>query len=54
MEVIGILKEVDKMGRVVIPKEYRERYGLDKQIELIATDEGVFIRNPKYVLVEKE
>ena len=53
---IGIKREVDSLGRVVIPKEIRKTYGLEKEVEIIATADGVLLRNPKYhiVLVEKE
>lgn len=52
MSKIGVIKKIDKLGRVVIPKELRDRYGLDKGIEIVATGEGVLIRSPKYFLTE--
>ena len=54
MEKIGIVREVDNLGRIVIPKEYRNLYGLTKEVEIIATKEGVLIRNPQYELVKKK
>ena len=56
MNKIGILKEFDKLGRIVIPKELRERYDFDGKVEIVATEEGVLIQSPNYVLtkVEKE
>ena len=53
MDKIGILKEFDKLGRLVIPKDLRTRYGLDEKVEIIATKDGVLIRNPEYFLVKK-
>ena len=53
MDKIGIIKEFDKLGRIVIPKELRERYGFNKEVEVVATENGVLIRNPRYVLVER-
>ena len=53
-ESVGIIKEVDKLGRIVIPKEMRERLSLDKNVEVIVTKEGVLIRNPEYRLVKVE
>lgn len=50
----GIIKEIDNLGRLVIPKEFRERFNLDKEVEILATENGVLIRNPEYVLVKKE
>ena len=53
MEIIGIIKEVDNLGRVVIPKEIRALLNLDKEVEMLVTVDGLLIRNPKYELVEK-
>ena len=49
---IGIRKEIDRLGRLVIPKEMREIFGMDKTVELVMTQEGILIRNPQYALVE--
>lgn len=54
MDSVGILKSFDKLGRIVIPKEMRERYSLESEVEVIATKDGVLIRNPKYILVKSE
>ena len=53
---IGIIREVDSLGRVVIPKEIRKTYKLEREVEIISTGDGVLLRNPKYniILVEKE
>lgn len=53
-EKAGIIKEIDKLGRLVIPKEFRERLNLEDSVEVLLTNEGVLIRNPEYVLVKKE
>lgn len=50
---VGIKKEIDGLGRMVIPKELRELYHLDGEVELVATEEGVLVRNPEYVLVAR-
>ncbi len=42
------------MGRIVIPKELRERFELNDNIEIVATSEGVLLKNPDYILVRKE
>ena len=49
---VGIIKEIDKLGRIVIPKEFRERYGLTENVEIIATEKGIVLRNPEYKLVK--
>ena len=48
---VGVIKEIDKIGRIVIPKEFRERFGLNEHVEILATEIGVVIRNPEYKLV---
>ena len=52
MKLAGIVKEIDSLGRIVIPKEIRNLFGLDSAVEIIVTDEGVLLRNPKYTLTE--
>ena len=54
MDKVGIIKEIDGLGRLVIPKELRERFGLGKEVELIATKDGVLVKNPELVLVRVE
>ena len=54
MDKIGFIKSFDNLGRIVIPKELRERYMLEKNVEVVALEEGVLIRNPRYILVKKE
>ncbi len=53
---IGIRRKLEKNGRLVIPIEYREFYHLedDKEVEIIATPEGVLITNPNYKMVKTE
>ena len=50
MNEIGIMKEFDKLGRIVIPKELRERYFSNRIVEIVATDKGILIKNPEHVL----
>ena len=38
------LVKIDSQGRVVIPKEIRERKGLEGVLEVVETEEGVIIR----------
>lgn len=46
--------EIDKLGRILIPKEMRELFKITRCVELIVTKEGVLIRNPEYELVPKK
>jgi len=50
---IGIIKEIDNVGRIVVPKEFRERLGLENYVEMVLTSDGVLIRNSQYELVRK-
>ena len=54
MEYIGIIKFFDSLGRIVIPKELRDRYGLKKDVEIIATKDGILLRSPDFVLVKEK
>ena len=49
---VGVIKEIDKLGRIVIPKEMRERFLLGKLVEVTLTKDGILIRNPEYMLVQ--
>lgn len=51
---IGVLKEIDKLGRIVIPKECRELFSLDGNVEIVLTEEGILLRNPEYELVKRD
>ena len=51
---VGIIKEIDRLGRIVIPKELGNRFCLTELVEVVATDEGVLLRSPKYKLVPIE
>lgn len=45
----GVLRPVDELGRVVIPKELRRTLNLKdgvSRVEIIPTDEGLLLRNP--------
>ena len=53
-KIVGIIKSFDKLGRIVIPKDLRERFALDDSVEIIATTDGVLLKNPEYVLTKKE
>ena len=52
-EKIGIIKGFDKLGRIVILKELRERFFLDDQVEIVATTDGVLLMNPDYEVIKK-
>lgn len=51
---VGVIKEIDSLGRIVIPKEFRERLMLEKKVEILITPNGVLIRNSEYELTRKE
>ena len=53
MDKIGIIKEIDTLGRICIPKEIRKLLNLNKDVELIVTPNGLLVRNNEYVLIKK-
>ena len=54
VEGVGIKKEIDKLGRICIPKEMRNLFHLESEVELLITTEGILLKNPEYILVKKE
>ena len=46
MRALGIVRNVDKLGRVVIPKEVRDILGMttDSPVEMLTDGEGVYIK----------
>ena len=51
---VGIIKGFDKLGRIVIPKELRERFYLSDAVEIVVTVDGILLKNPEYELVKKK
>ena len=51
MDKIGIIKEIDDLGRLQIPKKIRKRLGLGKRVELIVTQDGLLIKSEEYRLI---
>ncbi len=47
----GMIKKIDKLGRVVIPIEYRRCFKMENEVELVILEEGILIRSPGYKLV---
>ena len=54
MENAGVKKEIDKLGRICIPKEMRKLFNLEREVELWVTSEGILLKNPEYILVKKD
>jgi AbrB family transcriptional regulator (stage V sporulation protein T) len=55
VKVLGIVRRIDDLGRIVIPKEVRKVNGwkAGTPVEMFATDEGIMVREYK-TDVEKE
>ena len=55
MKIVGIIKEVDKLGRIVIPKELRERYGLLENVEIIESiDKAIMLLKAHKLLLSNK
>ena len=42
-EQIGVVKEIDGPRRLVVPKEMRSLFHIDKAVELVVTEEGILL-----------
>ena len=40
MDNVGIKKEIDKLGRICIPKEMRTLFNLENEVEIQVTKDG--------------
>ncbi len=51
---VGIKRQVDKLGRIVIPKEYREFYHLNchDEVFIVDTKDGLLITNHNYKVIK--
>lgn len=56
IERVGMMRKVDNLGRIVIPKEYRDFYHLNHNDEvfIVDTPQGLLITNHKYKVVKTE
>ena len=56
MTNIGIIRRIDNLGRITIPKELRAFYNRPEntRVEIIGTSEGVLIRCPEYEMRKKQ
>lgn len=45
-ETIGLKRKLDDLGRVVIPKEFRDDLGIQERdvVEIFQTKEGIFVK----------
>lgn len=50
MDKMGIIKEIDNLGRLQIPKEIRKRLGFSEKMELVTVKEGLLIKSIEYEL----
>ena len=41
---IGIIREFDNLGRLVIPKEMRTLFDFNRKVEIVVTENGVLLR----------
>ncbi len=46
MQYLGVVRNIDQLGRLVIPSNFRKRFNLNKYeaVEIIPQEGGVFIR----------
>ncbi len=51
--VHGIVRRIDELGRLVIPKEYRKIFGIDvgDQLDMTLSGDGILIRKVQHACV---
>ena len=54
MEKTGIIKEIDNLGRLQIPKEIRTRLGLAEKVELVVEKDGLLIKKHRVRVSQSE
>lgn len=56
MKIIGIIKRVDKLGRIVLPKEIRDFYkiGENDPVEILSTDMGILIKKVETDIIRQK
>ena len=52
MNKTGVVKQIDGLGRIVIPKDIRDRFQLNDSVEIIPTEEGIVLRKPCKIIFE--
>jgi AbrB family looped-hinge helix DNA binding protein len=52
VKVYGIVRQVDMLGRITIPKEYRTSANMEigTDVEICLVDEGILIRHPEIAI----
>lgn len=50
MTKLGIIRKVDELGRIVIPKEIRNFFhiGINDEVEIVVTTDGILLKKPEY------
>lgn len=50
MTKLGIIRKVDDLGRIVIPKEIRSFFhiGINDEVEITVTTDGILLKKPGY------
>lgn len=56
MVVVGVTRHIDPLGRVTIPKEFRDLFHLrpEDTVEILGTEEGILLRVPDVVVIRKD
>lgn len=54
MTNIGIIRKVDSLGRITLPKEFRRVFDMNNrdEIEMLATKQGILLRKSNIKLTQ--
>ena len=53
MKSVGMIRKIDNLGRLVIPKEIREALFIEEnsRVKIMLTTEGIFLKPASYEVV---
>lgn len=53
---MAIERKIDNLGRIVLPKEMRDRFGIEEgvPVEITSNEVSIIIKNPKVMRTQSE
>ena len=53
---LEVIRQMDKLGRICIPKDFRKSFGItkDTRLLLVMTDEGILLKKRELQITEEK